>query len=82
MNDDIISAYIDASVSIPSTRNNNNKLPCWNEFVKPEKETALFWRSMWINNGSPRQGYVADIMICTRAKHHYAIRRIRNNSQL
>ena len=27
-----------------------------NEFVSPEKEKALFWRSIWINNGSPRQG--------------------------
>ena len=64
MHDDIlvISACIDASDNIPSTRNNNNKLPGWNEFVKREKETALFWRSIWINNGSPRQGYVADIM--------------------
>ena len=82
MHDDIISACIDASENIPSTRNNNNKLPGWNEFVKREKETALFWRSIWINNGSPRQGYVADIMRRTRAKYHYAIRRIKNNSQL
>ena len=39
----VISACIDASDNIPSTRNNNNKLPAWNEFVKREKETALFW---------------------------------------
>ena len=82
MHDDIISACIDASDNIPSTRNNNNKLPSWNEFVKREKETALFWRSIWINNGSPRQGYVANIMRRTRAKYHYAIRRIKNNSQM
>ena len=43
MHDDIISACIDASDNIPSTRNKNNKLPGWNEFVKREKETALFW---------------------------------------
>ena len=36
MHDDIISACIDASENIPSTRNNNNKLPGWNEFVKRE----------------------------------------------
>ena len=84
MHDDLISINIciDASDNIPSARNKNNKLPGWNEFVKREKVTALFWRSIWINNGSPRQGYVADIMRRTRAKYHYAIRRIKNNSQL
>ena len=63
-------------------KKNRKNLTGWNEFVSPEKEKALFWRSIWINNGSPRQGYVADIMRRTRAKYHYAIRRIRNNSQL
>ena len=66
MHDDIITACIDASDNIPSTRNNNNKMPRWNVFVKREKETALFWRSIWINNGSPRQGYVADNASYTR----------------
>ena len=82
MHDDIISACIDASDNIPITKKNRKNLPGWNEFVSPEREKALFWRSIWINNGSPRQGYVADIMRRTRAKYHYAIRRIRNNSQL
>ena len=82
MHDDIISACIDASDNIPSTRNNNNKLPGWNEFVKREKETSLFWRSIWINNGSQRQLYMANIMRRTRAKYHYEIRRIKINSQL
>ena len=82
MHDDIISARIDASDNIPITKKNLKNLPGWNEFVSPEKEKALFWLSIWINNSSPRQGYVADIMRRTRAKYHYAIRRIRNNSQL
>ena len=82
MHDDIISACIDASDNIPITKKNRKNLPGWNKFVRPEKEKALFWRSIWINNGSPRQGYVADIMRRTRAKYHYAIKRIRNNSQL
>ena len=31
-------------------------------------DIALFWRSIWLNNNSPRQGVVADIMRRTRAK--------------
>ena len=61
---------------------NSTHLPGWNEFVSPEKEKALIWRSIWINNDSSRQGYVADTMRRKSAKYHYAIRRIRNNSQL
>ena len=82
LHDDIISACIDASENIPTTRKNNKNVPGWNEFISPLKEKALFWRSIWINNGSPRHGHVADIMRRTRAKYHYAIRRIKNNSQL
>ena len=82
LHDDIISACIDASENIPTTRKNNKNVPGWNEFISPLKEKTLFWRSIWINNGSPRHGHVADIMRRTRAKYHYAIRRIKNNSQL
>ena len=42
MHDDIIAACIDASDNIPSTRNNDNKLPSWNEFVKREKKLRYF----------------------------------------
>ena len=82
LHDDIISACIDASENIPTTRKNNKNVTGWNEFISPVKEKALFWRSSWINSGSPRHGHVADIMRCTRATYHYAIRRIKNNSQL
>ena len=53
MHDDIISACIDASDNIPITESSKN-LPGWNEFICPEKEKALFWRSIWINNGSSK----------------------------
>ena len=72
LHDDIISACIDASEDIPSTRKNNKIVPGWNEFVNPEKKTIL-WRKIWISNGSPSHGHVADIMRRTRAKCHYVI---------
>ena len=82
LHDDIISACIDASEDIPSTKENNKIVPGWNEFVNPEKEKAILWRKIWISNGSPRHGHVADIMRRTRAKYHYVIRCIKNKSQL
>ena len=40
LHDDIhvISACIEASEDIPSTRKNNKIVPGWNEFVNPEKK--------------------------------------------
>ena len=82
MHDDIISACIAASEEIPTTRKSNKNVPGWNEFVKPEKEKTFMWRKIWIHNGSPRHGHVADIMRRTRAKYHYVIRRIKHDNQL
>ena len=82
LHDDIISACIDASEDIPSTGKGNKNLPGRNEFIRPEKEKVISWRKVWISNGSPRHGHVADIMKRTRANYHYVIRRIKNNSQL
>ena len=74
---------IDASVNIPSTKQNQkHKMSEWNENVQHSKEIALFWRSIWLNNNSPRQGIVADIMQITRAKYHYCIREVKKNELL
>ena len=54
----------------------------YNENVQHSKEIALFWRSIWLNNNSPRQGVVADIMRRTRAKYHYCIREVKKNELL
>ena len=82
LHDDIISACINASEDIPSTGKSSKNVPGWNKFVRPEKEKAILWQKIWISNGSPRHGYVADIMRRTRAKYHYVIRRTKNNNQL
>ena len=42
LHDDIISASIDASENIPTTRKNNKNVLGWNEFISPVKEKALF----------------------------------------
>ena len=69
---------IDAPINIPSTKQNKKrKIPGWNENVQHSKEIALFRRSIWLNNNSPRQGVVADIMRITRAKYHYCIREVK-----
>ena len=46
--------------------------PFWNDEIDDVREVALFW--LWIENGRPRLGHVADIMRRTRAKYHYTVR--------
>merc|ERR1739842_294014 len=49
-------------------------VPGWNENVRPFFEKSLFWHDIWVQNGKPRGGEVANIMRLTRARYHYAIR--------
>ena len=37
---------------------------------------AMFWHWLWIDNGRPRQGPVANVMRMTRARYHYAVHSI------
>ena len=69
-----------------NTRNNNDIVAGWNEFVKEHKKEALYRHQIWLDNGKPRQGEIAFNRRRTRAKYHYAIRfvnkeknRIRSN---
>ena len=49
-------------------------IPFWNDEIDDVREVALFWHWLWIENGRPRLGHVADIMRRTRAKYHYTVR--------
>ena len=78
LHDNIISTITEASENIPTTNSKSHKIPGWTEAVQVHKETALFWRSIWLCNNSPRQGVVADVMRKIRTKYHYAIRQVKN----
>ena len=57
-------------------------IPGWNEYVKPLKDTALFWYNIWKQCGSPRYGTVADIRRKTRGQYHKALRKVRAGEEL
>ena len=48
--------------------------PLWNDEIDDIREVALFWHWLWIDNGRPRLGHVADIIRRTRAKYPYTVR--------
>ena len=69
---------------LPMNGNKNGfkTIPGWNDRVKIHQETSLFWHDIWIQNGKPKNGIVANIMRSTRAKYHYAIRMAIRDSDL
>ena len=76
---------IDSAVNsnIPScsaARANNHVKPGWTEFVKPYKDAARFWYSIWISLGKPLNCEAHNVMKHTRNVYHYAVRRIKNNA--
>ena len=56
--------------------NKRKVIPGWNESVQPFFEKSLFWHDIWVQNGKPRGGDIANIMRTTRARYHYAIRNV------
>ena len=83
--DNIVNCCLQASEHINITANShenshkNKVIPGWNKYVAPYYEKALFWHSIWKDNGSPRSGMLADIRNRTRLKYHYAIRFVEKN---
>lgn len=82
--DAIIQCCLTASKStIPHSGDFNAKVvPGWGDVVEHHRKCAMFWHSLWKDNGSPRHGTLADIRRNTRAKYHYAIRKCQNNKDL
>ena len=56
-----------------NTRNNNDIVAGWNEFVKEHKKESLYRHQIWLDNGKPLQGEIAFNRRRARAKYHYAI---------
>ena len=50
------------------------RIPFWEEEVKPYKEQSLFWHRIWMDNGRPKSGYLADIHRSTRSQYHKAVK--------
>ena len=83
--DRIIEACSDAGKhAIPTATNKPGQpqgIANWNEQVKEYRERAIFWHTIWIENGRPHNGAVADIRRQTRALYHYAVRRVKKDRE-
>jgi hypothetical protein len=55
---------IAADAHIPTTKSSfSARVPGWNEYVAPFREKSLFWHHLWLENGKPRTGILADIIL-------------------
>ena len=79
LHDDIIDCLIKSSNNCIPTVNNNSKqktIPGWNDYVKKYFESSLFWHNMWVQNGRPQQGIIAELRKSTRSKYHSAYKMV------
>ena len=90
---DLMSTVIETShATIPMTggkpgRHSSSKscpiegnIPGWADHVKPYKDDAVFWNSIWQSSGRPSQGSIRDKMAKSRNQYHYAVRRVKKMS--
>ena len=57
-------------------------VPGWSSYVKPFRDDAAFWFSVWKSAGKPQNCVLHNIMKRTRNKYHYSIRKIRKHESL
>ena len=60
----------------------NSKIMGWNENVRPFKEEAQYWRSLWISAGRPNNHPLFTNMKSSKAQYKYAIRRVKKSAEL
>ena len=64
----IISSIMASSdACLPKTMK-SKKILGWNEFVQPFLDKSLLWHDIWIQNGRPRGGLIANIMRAASVK--------------
>ena len=67
----------DAQIPKPRMKNSSNgkTVPNWNTEIKPYKEEAKFWHSIWLSAGRPLNNHLHTIMKRTRNIYHLHIRK-------
>jgi hypothetical protein len=78
---DIINACVISGQVFPKCKK-KRKLPYWGQNVKPYKDDALFWHNLWKECDKPSNGILYDLMRKTKLQYHYAVRKLKRNSDV
>ena len=65
----------------PNFRGNNNRVPGWNEQVRPFRDDARFWHAIWVSCGKPLNTQVYFIMKRTKNIFHYVVRKVKKTQE-
>ena len=70
--------------NIPHTNPSVTKkiIPGWKDIIKPYKDQARFWYSIWESAGRPQNTNLHIIMKNTRNKFHYMLRKVQKKEKL
>ena len=60
--------------------NKGHNLPGFNEFVRPLKEESIFYHSMWLSAGKPKDGQLFHCMRESHYQYKYAARKLKRAS--
>ena len=82
---DLLTAMIESShKTIPLTKprkslKGRKNIPGWKAHVEPFRQDAMFWHSVWLSSGKPREGELHRVMCWSRNKYHFAIRKLKRS---
>ena len=68
------------NTSSSSKKKTSNNLPGFNEFVRPLKDESIFYHSMWLSAGKPKDGNLFHFMRESHYKYKYAARKLKRAS--
>ena len=74
-----IAIACNSAIPFTKLRQQSGRIAGWSEYVQPLRQKSLFWHHLWVQNGRPRSGAVADCMRRSRAAYHYAVRSIKKD---
>ena len=83
--DNIVDALLKAcneSIPVNKCKSKAKVVPGWNSNVEQYFQTALFWHSLWVKEGRPQDGIIANIRRLTRAQYHKARKLVMKNKDI
>ena len=51
----------------------------WKDHAEPVRDEAICWHRLWVDNGRPSNGYVADIRQSTCYKYKQIVKQLKQN---
>ena len=74
----VIQVLINSAEIIPTTTSHGGKaVPGWNQYVECLKRESLHWHKVWVAQGRPHLGDVAELMRISRARYHIAVKDVK-----